>query len=122
MNLRPLALSLCAAAVLMTVGAAEAAAKGQITKQAFGKTPDGQAVNLYTLSNGRGMTAQITNYGGIVTSLKVPDRSGKAGDVVLGFDTLAAYIKGNPLFGAVVGRYANRIRGAKIKLDGKTYT
>lgn len=125
--MRSLALSLCGAAVLMTVCADEAACKGRaskghISKHLFGTTPDGKAVDLYTLSNGHGMTAQITNYGGIVTSLKVPDRTGKADDVVLGFDTLAAYIKDSPLFGALVGRYANRIKGARIKLGGKSYT
>lgn len=84
--------------------------------------PDGKAVDLYTLSNERGMVVQITNYGGIVTSLQVPDRKGKTDDVVLGFDTLADYIKDNPLFGALVGRYANRIAGGQIKLDGQTYS
>jgi len=120
MSLRPRALSLCAGA-LMTVGAAHAAPHRWINQRAFGTLPDGRAVDLYTLSNGRGMSAQITNYGGIVTSLQVPDRNGRAEDIVLGFDTLAAYVKDNPLFGALVGRYANRIKGAQIKLDGKTY-
>ena len=120
MKMRPLVLSLCAVA-LVAVCADKAACKGHISKRPFGKAPDGQAVDLYTLSNGRGMSAQITNYGGIVTSLKVPDRKGQTSDVVLGFDTLDEYIKSSPLFGALVGRYANRIKGAKITLGGKTH-
>ena len=110
-------------ALLITAFAATAwaAPRGTVTKEAFGTMPDGRAVDLYTLSNGRGMVAKITNYGGIVTSLQVPDRGGKADDVVLGFDTLAQYLKDNPLFGALVGRYANRIRDAKFTLDGQTY-
>lgn len=122
MKITFLALSLCAA-VLMAARADSAVAGGQmsISKHLFGKTPDGKSVDLYTLSNRHGMTAQITNYGGVVTSLKVPDREGKMDDVVLGFDTLDEYIKSSPLFGALVGRYANRIRGAEFKLGGKTY-
>ena len=78
-------------------------------KQPWGKTPDGTDVTLYTLANGKGMEAAITNYGGIVVSLIVPDRHGKPGDVVLGYDSLAQYVASNPYFGALIGRYGNRI-------------
>lgn len=91
------------------------------TDRVFGKTPDGVEVRLYTLQNAHGMRATITNYGGIVTSLVVPDRTGQPGDVVLGFDSLEGYLRGSPYFGAIVGRYANRIAGARFTLDGKAY-
>jgi aldose 1-epimerase len=87
----------------------------------FGKTPDGQEVDLYTLANTNGLKAEITNYGAILVSLEVPDRDGKLADITLGFDTLDGYIKGHPYFGATVGRYANRIGGAKFKLNGLEY-
>jgi aldose 1-epimerase len=96
--------------------------KEQITDEPFGTTPDGQPVSLYTLRNPGGIEARICTYGGIVVSLKAPDRNGKMQDVVLGYDDLAAYVKRNPFFGALVGRFANRIANAKFTLDGKTYT
>ncbi len=74
-----------------------------VSRRPFGKTADGKAVDLYTLTNAKGMQATITNYGGIVVSLVVPDREGKLGDVVLGFDTLDEYLAGHPYFGALVG-------------------
>ncbi len=86
----------------------------------FGKLPDGTPVELYTLTNGK-ITAKVMTYGAILTELIVPDRDGKAGDVVLGFDTLEGYLAGHPYFGATVGRVANRIGGAKFSLDGKDY-
>lgn len=95
--------------------------KMQITKEAFGKTADGEAVDIYTLANSRGMEVKITNYGGIITSLKAPDRNGKYEDVVLGFDNLDAYLKGHPFFGALVGRYANRIAKGRFTLNGVEY-
>jgi aldose 1-epimerase len=95
--------------------------QGTITKADFGKTPDSTAVELYTLRNSKGMEATIMTYGGIVTSLKTPDRSGKLGDVVLGYDNLAGYIKSTPYFGALIGRYGNRIAHGKFSLDGTTY-
>lgn len=93
-----------------------------ITKQPFGKTADGQAAELYTLTNSHGMKVQITNYGGIVTRVEVPDRDGKLANVNLGFDNLEMYLKGHPYFGALIGRYGNRIAKGKFKLDGKEYT
>ena len=85
----------------------------------FGKTSDGQEVKIATLTNRNGLVARITNYGGILVSMEVPDRNGKPGDVVLGFDNLDGYLKTHPYFGAIVGRYGNRIGGAKFTLDGK---
>jgi aldose 1-epimerase len=90
-------------------------------KQSFGKTKDGTEVFLFTLKNKNGMEAQITNFGGVVLSLKVPDRNGKFDDVVLGYDKLEDYEKQGPYFGAIIGRYANRIAGGKFKLGGKQY-
>ncbi|MHC4111423.1 MAG: aldose epimerase family protein [Planctomycetota bacterium] len=87
----------------------------------FGKTPDGQEIDLYTMTNTNGITAKITNYGAILVSLEVPDKNGKLADITLGFDNLEGYIKGHPYFGAIVGRYANRIGGAKFKLNDLEY-
>jgi aldose 1-epimerase len=93
-----------------------------IMKDHFGRTPDGKDVDLYTLRNANGAVAQIMTYGGIVTTLEMPDRDGQLGDVVLGYDNLDDYVKNNPYFGCIVGRYGNRIAGAKFTLNGKTYT
>jgi aldose 1-epimerase len=91
-----------------------------IEKRAFGTLPDGRVADLYTLVSDEA-EVQITNYGGIVTSLSVPDCNGVMGDIVHGFETLEGYLGHQPYFGAIVGRYANRIGGAKFKLDGKEY-
>src|SRR5580658_56366 len=104
------------------VSGLQAEAKSKMQKQSFGKTEDGQQVDLYILTNKHGMQAAITNYGGTVVSLKVPDRSGKLDDVVLGYDTLDGYATGKAYIGATVGRYANRIAHASFTLDGNTYT
>lgn len=90
-------------------------------KEPFGKTPDGKQVDLYILTNSSGITAKITNFGGILVSLKVPDRDGNFADITLGFDKLDGYLGEHPYFGAIVGRYANRIGKAEFKLDGKVY-
>src|SRR5271154_1638111 len=90
-----------------------------ISQTAFGRTPDGKSVEIYTLRNRSGMETRIMTYGGIVTSLKVPDKSGKFGDVVLGHDNLNGYLKSNPYFGALIGRYANRIAFGKFSLNGQ---
>lgn len=87
----------------------------------FGKLADGTAVALFTLSNSKGMEAAIATYGGAIVSLKTPDRTGRMGDVVLGYDHLAEYINGRAFFGALVGRYANRIGHAQFTIDGQTY-
>jgi len=92
------------------------------TKKSFGKTPDGQPLDLYVLTAKGGAEASITNYGGAVVSLKVPDRNGKLADVVLGYDNADGYVNDKSFFGALVGRYGNRIGHAQFVLDGKTYT
>ena len=96
--------------------------RGTIRKESFGKTASGEQINLYRLSNRKGMEVAITNFGATVVALKVPDRAGKVADVVLGFDTLEGYEKGRAYFGATVGRYGNRIGGGKFSIDGNTYT
>jgi aldose 1-epimerase len=101
--------------------AAEKGGKPTVEKKAYGKTAEGKPVDLYVLTNGKGMTVKITNYGGIVTELHAPDRDGKFADVVLGFDNLEGYIKGNPYFGCIVGRVANRIAKGRFTLEGKEY-
>ncbi len=93
-----------------------------IEKQDFGKTPDGESVDLYTLTNTNGLKTQIMTYGGIVTTLHVPDRDGNLADIVSGYDTLDEYIKENPYFGALIGRYGNRIGKGKFTLNGVEYT
>ncbi|WP_266206068.1 aldose epimerase family protein [Pontibacter kalidii] len=92
-----------------------------IKKEAFGSAPDGQQVYLYTLTNQRGITVKITNYGAIVTSFITPDKQGEPGDVVAGFDELSGYIPNNPHFGGVVGRFANRIAQGRFTLDGQAH-
>ena len=93
-----------------------------IDVQNFGKTPEGEQVRLYSLTNANGLKAQVMTYGAIVTSLEVPDRKGQMDDIVLGYDNLQDYIKETPYFGAIVGRYGNRIAKGKFTLDGVTYT
>jgi len=88
----------------------------------FGTLDGGIAVDLYTLKNAKGSTAKIITYGATLTELWVPDRSGKLGDVVLGFDNLQGYVGKHPWFGATVGRVANRIAKGKFTLDGKEYS
>jgi aldose 1-epimerase len=92
-----------------------------IEQEHFGNTRDGQAIELYTLTNGNGLRARIMTYGATLVSLAVPDRSGAVSDIVLGFDEFAPYAGSHPYFGCVVGRYANRIAGASFNLGGKTY-
>lgn len=107
--------------LLLLLSAAIATAQ-TITKASFGKTTDGQSVDIYTLKNRRGMEARITNYGGIVVSLTAPDRDGKYADVVLGYNDLDTYMKPPfPYFGAIVGRYGNRIAKGRFTLNGVEY-
>nr|WP_235855742.1 aldose epimerase family protein [Allomuricauda aequoris] len=93
-----------------------------IIKTTFGAMPDGTQVEKYTLKNPKGMEVDVITYGGIITRWTAPDKTGKYEDVVLGFDDLKSYLDGNPFFGALVGRYCNRIAKGKFNLDGKTYT
>ena len=92
-----------------------------VEEQPFGVLPDGTEVKLFTLSNERGMTVKITQLGGIITELWVPDRAGDPANVVLGFDELAEYLEGHPYFGAIIGRYANRIANGRFTLDGNEH-
>ena len=93
----------------------------QVKPEAFHRIVGGSQVDLYTLKNSNGLEAKITNYGGILVSLLVPDKSGKLTDVVLGCDHLCDYLANTPYFGAIVGRYGNRIGKAKFTLDGVDY-
>jgi aldose 1-epimerase len=92
-----------------------------IKQDPFGALPDGRIADVFTLENRTGMVVRITNYGGIVLSCLVPDRRGVLGDVVLGYDDLAGYLRKSPYLGALVGRYANRIGGANFTLKGVEY-
>lgn len=109
-------------AALIALAAAAAPAADKPEARPYGKTKDGAQVVAFTLKNANGMTMEIINYGCIVTRLTAPDRDGKFADVVLGYNTLDEYIKDTPYFGAIVGRYGNRIAHGKFKLDGREYT
>ena len=103
------------------LGAREAKKNVNIEVESFGSTPDGQSVRLYKLTNGKGLKAAVMTYGAIVVSLEVPDKNGKLDDIVLGYDNLQEYIKNSPYFGAIVGRYGNRIAKGRFTLDGVEY-
>ena len=92
-----------------------------IDREKFGQTNEGVSVDLFTLTNDNGLTVKITNYGGIVTSMLVPDKMGNYEDVVLGFDNLQNYLDGHPYFGSLIGRYANRIAKGMFELKGVLY-
>jgi aldose 1-epimerase len=113
------------ALVLLTMtvlnGQGSAPSKRGVTHAPFGKTSDGKAVEIYTLTNANGVEVKAMTYGCIITSLKVPDRAGTFADIVLGYDSLDGYLKDSPYFGAVVGRYGNRIAKGQFTLNGKTY-
>ena len=96
-------------------------AKSKLTKSDFGKTSEGTAVDLYTMTNAKGIAISIMTYGATVTSIKTPDRNGKFADIALGFDSIDGYLGKIPYFGAVVGRYGNRIAKGRFKLDGHDY-
>ncbi len=107
---------------VIALAMAGAAGASGVERRPWGKTKSGEAVELFTLTNAKGHSVAITTLGGIVVSVNVPDKTGTNGDVVLGFDSLDGYLTKNPFFGALVGRYGNRIGGAQFVLDGKTYT
>jgi len=112
----------CLALTAGFFGGCSTTPENQISRQPFGQTKDGTPVYLYTLRNSKGVEARISTYGGLVISLKVPDRNGNLGDVTLGYDSLEGYLKETPYFGALIGRYGNRIAKGKFILDGKEYT
>ncbi|MCX5760400.1 MAG: galactose mutarotase, partial [Gemmatimonadetes bacterium] len=94
----------------------------EIARVPFGVAPDGKPVEAFTLVNASGMEVRAMTYGAIILSIRVPDAKGVTGDVVLGYDSLAGYVRSSPYFGAVVGRYGNRIAKGRFTLSGKTYT
>jgi aldose 1-epimerase len=115
-------LLLVPALLVFTAQTANTAEKSRLTHRDFGATSDGKVAQLYTLTNAHGVEISITNFGATVVSIKVPDRSGTLGDVVLGYDNVAGYETGTASFGATVGRYANRIAHGAFSLDGQQYT
>ncbi len=132
--MRHVTLAICAAAALISSSACsnpsptksqqEPASKPvnqKVTKKEWGKTAAGETVDIYTLENAKGMKARISTYGGTIVSLETPDRTGKFGDVLHGFDTLEGYLGDHPHFGTLIGRYGNRIGKAQFTLDGKIY-
>ena len=117
-----------AASLLYVHGCAVTSRTGQSDVQPpaqstpFGKIATGESAQLFSFRNARGIEVQVTNYGGIITSIRTPDRAGRFADIVLGYDDLAGYLRNSPYFGAIVGRYANRIARGRFTLDGTTYT
>jgi aldose 1-epimerase len=102
-------------------GGSEQPIRPRVSMAPFGRTPDGQVVDMITLRNDNNIEIHVLTYGGIIMSLKTPDRTGQFDDIVLGFDTLAPYLDKSPYFGAIIGRYGNRIAKGRFTLDGKTY-
>jgi aldose 1-epimerase len=103
------------------LGALVVAAAMAVSQSSFGRMPDGTNVDLFTLTNARGIEVRVITYGAVIVSIKTPDRTGHFDDIVTGFDTLEGYVTRSRFFGAVAGRYANRIGNARFTLDGKTY-
>jgi aldose 1-epimerase len=115
-------LSLCAS-VLAVLPAGSSSTPPAVTRASFGRMPDGTEVEVFTLTNVKGLEVRAIEYGAIIVSLRTPDRAGRIDDVVLGYDTLAGYVANNsPYLGAIVGRYANRIARGRFTLDGREYT
>jgi len=122
MPVRPIPLVLFVLVALVPFGLALSAAGEPPVAQPFGTTKDGTAVERYVLTNAHGMEVDIITWGAIVQRIVVPDRKGTPADVVLGFDTIAGYLGEHPYFGAIVGRYGNRIANATFTLGGRKYT
>lgn len=120
MGIRQLVLVASLTALVAVDGSAQKGST-RVKQELFGKTAEGAAVHRYTLSNAQGIHVSIVDYGGIITALHTPDRHGKMGDIVLGFDSIEGYLKQHPYFGAIVGRYANRIGKARFQLGGREY-
>lgn len=115
-----LALTLCGLGAACMPESSTAGSES-VTQAPFGVTPDGQQVSLFTISNANGMEARVINLGGIIVSLTAPDREGNLEDVVLGFDSLDGYLAEHPYFGAIIGRYGNRIANGQFTVDGESY-
>jgi aldose 1-epimerase len=128
MGASPLRNGLVGVAVVLALAGLRPASGGaamsgpSLARAAFGALPDRTAVEVFTLTNANGLEVRAINYGGIIVSLKTKDRTGKLDDITLGYDDLAGYVKQNPFFGAIVGRYGNRIAKGQFTIDGKTYT
>jgi aldose 1-epimerase len=105
-----------------TAPAAQGRGQPGVARAPFGRMPDGTPVERFTLTNANGVELQAITFGGIITSLRVPDRAGRPGDIVLGFDALEGYLQDHPFFGAIIGRYGNRIAKGRFTLGGRTYT
>lgn len=119
----PLRTMLAALALLLIAGCSERpeSTTSEEMSRPFGEAPDGTPVNLYTLTNANGMRVDVTNYGGIIVRLLVPDADGELEDITLGYDSLDGYLEQSPYFGAIIGRYGNRIDEGRFTLDGETY-
>jgi aldose 1-epimerase len=115
-------LTVCMLAVAGCRATDRAAGAALMTREPFGRAPSGDSVHVFTLTNTHGVQLRAMSYGAIILSLKVPDRKGALGDVVLGYDSLAGYVASSPYFGAVVGRYGNRIANGTFTLSGKRYS
>src|SRR5688572_10268229 len=113
--------TLIAALIALALMTARRASANAPAVETWGQAPDGTAVRLYTLRNAAGMTVRVMDYGATLVSIEVPDRIGAISNVTLGFQDLKGYLGGHPLFGATVGRFANRIAKGKFTLDGKEY-
>ncbi len=122
MTPRSLALPLLTAALVLAAPFSAKAMQSSTTQSPYGKLPDGTPIEQYTLTNESGVTLKVITYGAIITELRVPDRSGAFGDIVLGFDKLEPYETKSPYFGAAIGRVGNRIARGRFTLDGKTYS
>ena len=107
--------------ILMTAACNKDESSLNVHKTFFGKLENGNQVFLYTLKNDNGMEVKITNYGGIVTSIKVPDKDGQFGEVTLGYESLKDYLTDSPYFGAIIGRYGNRIANGKFSIEDENY-
>jgi len=104
-----------------TLDSIAAPSGARVTRAPFGTLPTGERVHAFTMRNARGIEMRVIDYGGIIVSLRTPDRTGNLADIVLGFDDLEGYVKSSPYFGAIAGRYANRIAKGQFTLDGTTY-